>query len=184
MDRELVERAQHGDREAFADLARAHGDRLYGLAQRILRDADRAEDATQQALEIAWRDLPRLRDPDRFAAWMHRLLVHQCYQEGARARRWTASVRILATEPVASDDAELTVDDRDQLERGFRRLSPEHRALLVLRHYLDLTSAEIAETLGIPAGTVRSRLHYAHQAMRAALEAEERTAAVAGGRAR
>ena len=115
---------------------------------------------------------------------MHRLLVHQCYQEGARSRRWTASVRVLTTEPVASDDAELTVDDRDQLERGFRRLSPEHRALLVLRHYLDLTSAEIAETLGIPAGTVRSRLHYAHRAMRAALEAEERTAAVAGGRAR
>jgi RNA polymerase sigma-70 factor (ECF subfamily) len=184
MDRELVERAQHGDREAFADLARAQADRLYGLAQRILRDADRAEDATQQTLEIAWRDLPRLRDPDRFGPWLNRILVHACYQEAARARRWSANVRVLTVEPAAPDDDELTIDDRDQLERGFRRLSPDHRALLALHHYLGLSLHEIAETLGIPAGTARSRLHYAHRAMRAALEAEERGVAVAGGRAR
>jgi RNA polymerase sigma-70 factor, ECF subfamily len=184
MDRELVERAQHGDREAFADLARAQADRLYGLAQRILRDADRAEDATQQTLEIAWRDLPRLRDPDRFGPWLNRILVHACYSEAARARRWSANVRVLTVEPVAPDDDELTIDDRDQLERGFRRLSPDHRALLALHHYLGLSLQEIAETLGIPAGTARSRLHYAHRAMRAALEAEERSVAVAGGRAR
>jgi len=184
MDRELVERAQHGDREAFADLARAQADRLYGLAQRILRDADRAEDATQQTLEIAWRDLPRLRDPDRFGPWLNRILVHACYAESARARRWSTNVRILTVEPAAPEIDELTIADRDQLERGFRRLSPEQRALLALHHYLGLSMAEIADTLSIPAGTARSRLHYAHRAMRAALEADERSVAVAGGRAR
>jgi RNA polymerase sigma-70 factor (ECF subfamily) len=184
MDRELVERAQHGDREAFADLARAQADRLYGLAQRILRDADRAEDATQQTLEIAWRDLPRLRDPDRFGPWLNRILVNACYAESTRARRWSANVRVLTVEPAAPADDELTVDDRDQLERGFRRLSPEHRSLLALHHYLGLSLEEIADTLGIPSGTARSRLHYAHRAMRAALEADERVGAVAGGHVR
>ena len=184
MARELGERAQHGARAAFADLARDQADRLYGLAQRILRDADRAEDATQQTLEIAWRDLPRLRDPDRFGPWLNRILVNACYSEAARARRWSANVRVLIVEPAAPNDDELTVDDRDQLERGFRRLSPEHRALLALHHYLGLSLEEIAETLGIPSGTARSRLHYAHRAMRAALEADERGVAVAGGHVR
>jgi RNA polymerase sigma-70 factor, ECF subfamily len=184
MDRDLVERAQHGDREAFADLAHVCADRLFGLAKRILRDVDRAEDATQQTLEIAWRELPRLRDPDRFDQWINRILVYTCYTEAVRARRWSASVRVLTVEPAAPSDDELTVDDRDQLERGFRRLPPEQRALLALHHYVGLSSPEIAETLGIPAGTVRSRLHYAHEAMRAALEAEERSVAVAGGRFR
>lgn len=184
MDRDLVVRAQQGDREAFADLARACGDQLYGLAQRILRDVDRAEDATQHTLEIAWRDLPRLRDPDRFDAWIRRILVHASYTESAQARRWSASVRVLTVEPSSPNEDELTVDDRDQLERGFRRLTPDQRALLALHHYIGLPLAEIADTLGVPAGTVRSRLHYAHQAMRAALEADERNVAVAGGRLR
>ena len=181
MDRDLVEQAQQGDREAFADLARACGDQLFGLAKRILRDIDRAEDATQRTLEIAWRDLPRLRDPDRFEAWIRRILVHSCYTESTSARRWSANVRVLTVEPAAPNDDELTIDDRDQLERGFQRLTPDQRALLALHHYIGLSSQEIAETLGVPAGTVRSRLHYAHLAMRAALEADERGVAVAGG---
>ena len=183
VDRDLVEQAQRGDREAFAILARSHGDRLIGIAHRILRDLSRAEDAVQQTLVIAWRELPRLRDPDRFGAWIDRTLVHACYSEARRARAWGAHIRVLTVEP-ETPDASSDLADRDLLERGFRRLPPEQRALLVLRHYLGLELTEIAATLGIPEGTARSRLHYAHRAMRAALEADERSAAVAGGQGR
>ena len=184
MDRDLVELAQRGDREAFGSLAQSRADRLFAIAQRILRDVDRAEDAMQQALVIAWRELPRLRDPDRFDAWLTRLLVHACYAEARRRREWTANVRVLPIDGPAGADAIQGVADRDQLERGFRRLPPEQRALLVLHHYLGLPLTEVAETLGIPTGTVRSRLHYAHRAMRAALEADARPSAIAGGGAR
>jgi RNA polymerase sigma-70 factor (ECF subfamily) len=184
LDRDLVEQAQHGDREAFAILARTHGDRLMAIAQRILRDVGRAEDAVQQTLEIAWRELPRLRDPDRFDAWLQRLLVNATYAEARRSRAWNAHVRILPFDGPGGPDETLSVDDRDRLERGFRRLPPDQRAMLVFTHYLGLTPTEIADRLAIPVGTARSRLHYAHRAMRAALEAEERPAAVAGGRPR
>jgi RNA polymerase sigma-70 factor (ECF subfamily) len=179
MDRDLVEQAQGGDREAFALLARTHADSLFAVAQRVLRDVDRAEDATQQTLVIAWRQLRRLRDPDRFVAWLHRILVNQCYSELARTRRWSANVRVLSPSDYVPAD-ELSVADRDELERGFRRLPPDQRAILVLHHYLGLAPTEIAEVMGIPAGTARSRLHYAHRAMRAALEADARLGAVAG----
>jgi len=182
VDRDLVEQAQHGDREAFGILARTRADRLYAVAQRILRDVDRAEDAVQQTLVIAWRELRSLRDPDRFDAWLTRLLVNTCYTESRRTRLWSANIRVLPADgPVAPDDT-LGVADRDQIDRGFRRLPPEQRALLVLHHYLGLSPAEIADHLGIPAGTARSRLHYAHRAMRAALDAEARTVVVAEGR--
>jgi RNA polymerase sigma-70 factor (ECF subfamily) len=181
VDRDLVEQAQRGDREAFGVLARTRADRLYAIAQRILRDVDRAEDAMQQALVIAWRELPRLRDPDRFDAWLNRLLVNACYAEARGRREWSANIRILQIDGPATADATNEIADRDQLERGFRRLPPEQRALLVMYHYLGLSPAEVAETLGIPAGTARSRLHYAHRAMRAALEADARPSAIAGG---
>lgn len=184
MDRDLVEQAQHGDRDAFAILARTHGDRLMAIAHRILRDVGRAEDAVQQTLVIAWRELPSLRDPDRFDAWLQRLLVNASYAEARRWRTWSANVRVLPVDgPVGPDEA-LSVECHDRLERGFRRLPPEQRAILVFTHYLGLAPTEIAERLGIPAGTARSRLHYAHRAMRAAIEADERSVAVAGGRLR
>jgi RNA polymerase sigma factor (sigma-70 family) len=176
LDNDLVVAAQRGDREAFSVLARANGDRLFTLAHRILRDVDRAEDATQQTLVIAWRELRRLRDPDRFDGWLQRILVNCCYAEAGRARRESGNVRVLVLEPAAPGDHALDIAHRDELERGFRRLPPEQRAILVMHHYLGLTPADIAETLGIPAGTARSRLHYAHAAMRAALEADARTA--------
>ena len=181
LDRDLVEAAQNGDREAFAILARTHCDRLMAIAQRILRDVGRAEDAVQQTLVIAWRELPRLRDADRFEAWLQRLLVNACYAEARRWRTWNANVRVLPIDGPAGPDEALSVDDRDCLERGFRRLPPDQRAILVFTHYLGLTPTEIAERLGIPVGTARSRLHYAHRAMRAAIEADERLASVAGG---
>jgi RNA polymerase sigma-70 factor (ECF subfamily) len=177
MDRDLVVRAQSGDEEAFASLAVAAGDRLHAVAHRILRDIDLAEDATQQALLTIWRDLPQLRDPARFDAWSYRLLVRACYAEARRTRRWAPNLRLLPVdEASATDDSKLVVD-RDQLERGFRRLSIEHRAVVVLHHYLDLPLDEVADTLGVPIGTVRSRLHHAMQGLRAALDADARPTA-------
>ena len=180
MDRDLVEAARAGDREAYADLIRVRGDRLYALAQRILRDVDRAEDALQEALVIAWRDLSGLRDPDRFDAWLHRLVVRACLAEATRERRLASNIRVLPIDVPSAGDAFLTVADRDQLERGFRRLTPQQRALLVLRHFEGLGLAEIADIVGIPAGTARSRLHHAHRAMRAALDADARAVAIGG----
>ena len=181
MDRDLIEAARNGDREAYVDLIRVRTDRLFAIAQRILRDIDRAEDALQDALVIAWRDLKGLRDPDRFDAWLQRLLINVCIAQAARERRRTANLRVLPVDdgPAAPDEL-LSIGDRDQLDRGFRRLPPEQRAILVLHHYLGYEPSEIAETLGIPAGTARSRLHHAHRAMRAALEADARTAVKEG----
>jgi RNA polymerase sigma-70 factor, ECF subfamily len=181
MDRDLVERTQRGDREAFALLARARADWMFAIAYRMLRDFHRAEDAVQQALVIAWQELPVLRNPDRFEPWLRRLPVRICYPEARRARHWASNIHVvtLAKEPANRDDT-LSVADRDQLERGFRRLPSDQRAILMLHHYEGLDSAEIAETLGLPAGTVRLACT-AHRAMRAALEAVERRVA-AGGR--
>src|SRR5919109_3089306 len=175
MDTNLVIRAQHGDEEAFASLAVDHGDRLHAVAHRILRDIDLAEDATQQALLAIWRDLPQLRDPARFEAWSYRLLVRACYAEGRRARRWSPTLRLLSADEPMHGDGLSSVVDRDQLERGFRRLSIDHRAVVVLHHYLDLPLDRVAEILGIPLGTAHSRLHHAMRGLRAALDADARS---------
>jgi RNA polymerase sigma-70 factor, ECF subfamily len=180
VDRDLVERARGGDQEAYVDLIRPRIDQLFAVAHRILRDVDRAEDALQDALVIAWRDLRGLRDPDRFDAWLGRLLVHECIDQATRERPRTAPLQVLPADgPAASDDL-LTVAHRDQLDRGFRRLPPEQRAILVLHHFAGYAPSEIAETLGIPPGTARSRLHHAHRAMRAALDADARPAVIGG----
>ena len=162
-----------GDRAAFGLLATEIATTYLAVAHRILRDIDLAEDATQQALLTIWRDLPQLRDPARFDAWSYRLLVRACYAEARRTRRWTPNLRILPTEASAGEGLSSVVD-RDQLERGFRRLSIDHRAVVVLHHYLDLPLDAVAETLGVPIGTVRSRLHHAMRGLRAALEADAR----------
>ena len=176
MDTDLVTRAQRGDEEAFASLAVAAGDRLHAVAHRILRDLDLAEDATQQALLAIWRDLPQLRDPARFDAWSYRLLLRACYAEGKKERRWAPNLRLLPTdEPVAADGFS-SVLDRDELDSGFRRLPIDHRAVVVLHHYLDLPLDRVAEILGVPVGTAYSRLHYAMRGLRAALEADARQA--------
>lgn len=175
MLRGLVERAKQGDEEAFAALTNAVGDRCMAVAFRILRDVDLAEDAVQVALVTGWRQLRSLRDPDRFEAWLHRLLVRSCYVEARRSRQRTLNLLGMAPESGYATDDILTVHDRDQLERGFRRLSPEQRAVLVFHHYLGLSLPEVAFRLGIPLGTAKSRLHYASAALRAALEADART---------
>jgi RNA polymerase sigma-70 factor (ECF subfamily) len=172
VDRDLVERARRGDREAFAVLVHQVSDSLFAVAFRILRDTGLAEDALQNALVLAWRRLPKLREPDRFEAWIHRILVHACYDESQRARPWSRTVRVLPMDGPSVPDGTAAVADRDELERAFRRLSLEQRAVFVLHHYLGLPLVEVAELLGIPPGTARSRLHYATSELRAALEAQ------------
>lgn len=174
MDTELVVRAQHGDESAFAVIAQSAADRLHAVAHRILRDLELADDATQQALLTIWRTLPQLRDPARFDAWSYRLLVRACFAESRRARGRVQSRGLLPTDlPVQADSASL-VADRDQLERGFRRLSIDHRAVIVLHHYLGMPFEQVADALGVPPGTVRSRHHHALRGLRAALEADSR----------
>lgn len=179
MERKLVERAMHGDEEAFDVLVGRIGDSLHSVARRILRDTTLAQDATQQALLDAWRYLPTLRDPDRFEAWTYRLLVNACYAEGRRERRQHGNLQLLRDGDFESDAASR-IATQDQLDRGFRRLSVEHRTVVVLVHYLGLTPTEAAERMGTPAGTARSRLHYALQQLRSALEADARPAIARG----
>jgi RNA polymerase sigma factor (sigma-70 family) len=169
---DLVERARSGDREAFASLVGMTSDRMYAIAIRILRDGHLAEDALQGAMITAWRQLPTLRDPARFEAWVRRLLIHACFAEARRRQTWAANVRVLPVDGPAAPDEIVSVADRDTLDRAFRRLSIEQRAVFVLHHHTGFALAEIAEALGIPAGTARSRLHYATRTLRAAIEAE------------
>jgi RNA polymerase sigma-70 factor (ECF subfamily) len=169
----LVERARRGDREAFSVLAGGAVDRLYGIARLILRDTELAEDATQEALVRAWRDLPTLRDVERFDAWLYRLIVRACADVGRHRRRWRAEITVLSADPSEPDrSAELA--DRDQLERGLRRLNDAQRSILILTFYVGLSPSETAEALEIPVGTAKSRLHYAIEALRAAIAAGER----------
>jgi RNA polymerase sigma-70 factor, ECF subfamily len=150
-----------------------HDVRMYALARLILRDADRAEDATQDALVRAWRELPRLRDPERFGAWLRRLLVTACYDEGRRTRQ-RAEVTWLADLDRPTPDETTGVIDRDRLDRAFRRLPLEQRVVVVLNHVEGLSHDEIARTLNLPIGTVKSRVRYALAGLRSALDADER----------
>ncbi len=179
-ERELVELAMGGDGEAFSALASASARRLYGAARLILRNDALAQDATQEALVIAWRDLSALRDPDRFGAWLHRVLVRQCYKHAHRERRRIqveGQVRPLA----AADDPSRRTLVSDQIERGFSHLSVEHRTVLVMHHYLGYTLPEIADTLGVPVGTVKSRISRACAAMREALSTDLEQAPLRAG---
>lgn len=173
MDRSLVELARHGDRDAFATLVREVSRSLFSVAYRILRDSELAEDALQNALILAWRQLPHLKDPDRFEAWIHRILVHACYAQARRDRQYS-NVRLLDDHGASSSDGSRSLADRDELEHAFRRLTVDQRAVFVMHHYLGLPLVEVAETLGIPAGTARSRLHYATRLLRALIEADAR----------
>jgi RNA polymerase sigma-70 factor (ECF subfamily) len=177
MDTELVRQAQGGDKAAFASIAAAIADRYLALSHKILRDVALAEDATQLALLAIWRDLPQLRDPARFDAWSYRLLVRSCYAEAGRARRWSPNLRLLETDEPNAPDGYAGVIERDQLERAFRRLSLDHRIVVALRHYAGLSFQEVAESLGLPSGTVRSRHHYAMRVLRGAIEADARPTA-------
>jgi RNA polymerase sigma-70 factor (ECF subfamily) len=173
MDRLDVERAMHGDRDAFATIVAETADRLYRMARLILRDGDRAEDAVQEALVRAWRELPRLRDPARCEAWLRRMVVNACYDEGRRVRR-RAEVSLVGVSEIHAGDGIGSFIESERIAHAFRRLPLEQRAVLVLHHRMGLSHPEIAESLGIPLGTVKSRLRRAHDTMRAGLDADDR----------
>lgn len=180
MNAALVERAQHGDREAYEQLARGAARRLFLIASRILRDTHAAEDVVQQTLVAIWQDLPSLRDPERFDAWAYRLVVRGCRAQGRRDRRRGIQVVDLSVELATARDDFAEVVQRDQLGRAFDQLSRDQRTVVVLHHLMGLSLGEIAEILDVPYGTVGSRLHHALRAMRAAIEASERVSARGG----
>ena len=181
MQRDLVEAAMAGDREAFTELGRSQIDRLYAIARLILRDDDRAHDATQEALISAWRDVKGLRDPDKFEPWIRRTLVHACYREARKSkRRLRAEGQVRPIDTEAADPAHA-VADRDELARVFLTLEPEQRALIVLHYYVGLPMHETALALGLPLGTVKSRLNRTKRQMRASLEADARLPLQEGG---
>lgn len=182
MQAELVARAQRGDREAFSVLAHRASPRLYATARLILRYPDRAEDAVQDTLVEAWRNIRGLRDPDRLDAWLHRLLVRCCH----RYVRQEQQRRITEIElPTGLDDRTLdsarTIADRDEIEQAFRRLTPDQRTILALVYYADLSLADVSAVLGIPLGTTKSRLHRSMDALRAALAADSRAPRLVDG---
>ena len=173
---ELVERAADGDRDAFDVLLTDSLDRLYAVARLIVRDADLAEDAVQEALVHCWRELPRLREAMKFDAWLHRLLVNAATDQFRRRRRYRAAVTLIDDARVERDFS-IDVAIADEVRVAFDRLRVEQRVVLVLHHYLGLSAVEIAQMLALPEGTAKSRLHYAGDAMRAAVEAGARVEA-------
>ncbi|MBI2780593.1 MAG: RNA polymerase sigma factor [Chloroflexi bacterium] len=181
MSAEDVRRAMRGDHDAFAALIGAASTRLYSLACLILRDPDRAQDATQEAFIRAWREVSRLRDADRFDAWLRRLVVNSCYDAARRTKR-RAEVTLFSVRDRSVIDTSMAMAESDRIEQAFRRLPLDQRSVLVLQHYFQLSHVEIAETLAVPLGTVKSRVRYGIAAMRAALEADDRAAATSGRR--
>ncbi len=180
MHQELVRRAAAGDHEAFSTLATNAFEGLFRTARLVLRDDDLAADALQDALLSAWLHIRAVRDPDRFEAWLRRLLIRACYAQADRARRHRViEIRVDELELVgdASADIQGRHAMRDQLERGFGRLSLDHRAVLVAHHYLGLPDHEASTMLDIPIGTYKSRLNRATTALRAELEADDRSPA-------
>lgn len=172
----LVRRASSGDQPAFETLIRGAADRLLATARKILRDPDAADDAVQQAVILAWRLLPRLRDSERFDGWLYKILVSACYAEAKRVRRVAARVQPL-TDEAGDDDSERWAE-RQLIEQAFHSLTPAHRAVVVLHYYVGLPLTEVASIVGVSPGTARSRMHYALRALRAAIEATSRPVVV------
>ena len=177
MDQDLVVRAQQGDRRAFDALTVTDYPRLFRVAHSILRERTRAEDATQQAYFDIWRNIRRLRRPDAFEGWSYRILVHACYAEAKRSPRWLPDSEAATLHEPKADDDVAAVLDRDELERAFARLSIDQRVVVVLHFHLDMTFEQISKTLGIPKGTVASRLRRAMQLMRTALRVDDHAVA-------
>ena len=181
--RGLIERAREGDHDAFATLLDARLARLDAAARLILRDGELARDAVQEALIRAWRDLPGLRDPDRFDAWLHRLLVNACLDLVRRRKRRVIEVELMAIDAPVNRDFAGAVADRQLLDEALAGLAPGHRAVVALHYLLGMPLPEVAASLGIPHGTAKSRLYYALAAMRTTVTVEPETiqVAVAGG---
>jgi RNA polymerase sigma-70 factor, ECF subfamily len=171
---DLVSRAQSGDQDAFSDLVRPSFSRLLGAARLILRDPDRAEDAVQEALVLAWRDIRAIREPDAWDAWLYRLTVRACYRWARRQRQ--RDVRELpvfrAVDSATEHDFSTTIVERDRLGGHISRLPLDQRTVMVMHFYLDLPLGDAAAILGIPVGTAKSRLHRGLEALRIAMGPE------------
>jgi RNA polymerase sigma-70 factor, ECF subfamily len=170
--RELVERARQGDHEAFAELAGAFVARLDTAARLILRDHELARDAVQEGFIRAWRNLPGLRDPDKFEAWLRRLVMRACIDALRQRGRRPTEVQLTPIHAPVIGDAATAVADRELLDSALRRLEPELRTIIVLHYYLGLPLSDVAATLGIPTGTAKSRLNRSLVALRATLAAD------------
>jgi RNA polymerase sigma-70 factor (ECF subfamily) len=181
MPRELVEQAMGGDIDAYSELVRVSHRRLFGMANLILRDSDRAQDAVQDALLLAWRHVRSLRDPDAWDAWLRRLTVRACYKIAKEHKRRTLIELYVTPESgsAGAPDASIGVADRDWLGRELDRLDIDQRVVIVLHYYLDLPVSEVAEIIDIPYGTAASRLHRGLEAMRSSMRVPPR----AGGAA-
>jgi RNA polymerase sigma-70 factor (ECF subfamily) len=171
--RDLVERAKRGDHDAFAVLVGAAIARLDAAARLILRDHELARDAVQEGFIRAWRDLPGLRDPERFDAWLRRLVIHSCMDVTRRRRRRPMEVELTPIDGPATADVASSIADREQLDQALRRLDPEWRVVVVLYYYLGMPLPDVAATLGIPLGTAKSRLHRSLAAMRVTIRADD-----------
>lgn len=179
----LVSQAQRGDHDAFSELIAERLPRMYGIAGLVTGSRDRAEDAVQETLMHAWRDLPRLREVGKFDAWLHRLLINACHDEGRRRKRQRGETPLTGQQVTGDRDPAQAIANRDELDRAFRWLSHEDRAVVVLRHYLGLSTNEAAAVMGMREGTLKSRLHRAMKSMAAAIAAESRpTEITTGGR--
>lgn len=183
--RGTVERARRGEHDAFTSLIDVHLARLDAAARLILRDPELARDAVQEALIRAWRDLPGLRDPDRFDAWLHRLLANACLDLVRRRKRRVIEVELTPIHAPRTDDVSGALADRQMLDQALAALAPSHRAVVALHYLLGMPLSEVAASLRIPIGTAKSRLHYALAAMRSTVTAEPESesvrATVAGG---
>ena len=181
--RDQIERARRGDHDAFTALLDVRLARLDAAARLILRDGELARDAVQEAMIRAWRDLPGLRDPDRFDAWLHRLTVNACLDLIRRRKRRVIEVELTPIDSPATHDVANSLADRQLLDEALAGLQPGHRAVVALHYLLGMPLAEVAQTMGIPIGTAKSRLHYALAAMRTTVTTEPDTipATVAGG---
>jgi len=170
---ELVERARSGDHEAFSALARASYSRLFGAAKLILRDQDRAQDAVQEALVLAWKHVGAIRDPEAWDAWLYRLTVRACYRLGRSVkRRDVVELHVVPEREPSNHDFTGPLVERDRLGRELGRLPVEQRAVMVLHFYLDLPLTDAAAVLDIPVGTAKSRLHRGLETLREAMSGE------------
>jgi RNA polymerase sigma-70 factor (ECF subfamily) len=167
--RQLVERARVGDHDAFAQLVRVAVVRLDKAARLILRDPELARDAVQETLIRAWRDLPKLREPDRFEAWLHRLTVNACLDQARKRQRRVVEVELTPITDLPIPDGSAAHADRELVDQVLRRLDANGRAIVVLHYYLGMPLSDVATTLGIPIGTVKTRLHRALGEMRLAV---------------
>jgi len=171
LDPSLIDRARNGDLDAFESIVRARMDSVYRLTSAILGDEADARDAAQEAFVAAWREMPRLREPDRFDAWLQRVAINASRMTlRARGRR---RVREIPSSHVVALAGHAAPSDAGSLDTALRLLPIEQRTILVLHHLEGRPIAEIAAILEIPQGTAKSRLFNARRALEAALRDED-----------